>query len=92
MKIRPRDVLELFKESGKKFFRNDCPRLAAALSYYTVFALAPLIALLLLLAGIIWKRQPRVDLREHVARDGAFAALAASARRTSHACSRPIAQ
>jgi membrane protein len=57
MKIRPRDVLELLKRSGKEFFRDDCPRLAAALSYYTVFSLGPLIALLLLLAGVIWDAQ-----------------------------------
>ena len=57
MKIGPRDVLDLLKRSGSEFFRDDCPRLAAALSYYTVFALAPLIALLLLLAGVIWDPQ-----------------------------------
>ena len=57
MKIGPRDVLDLFKRSGKEFFSDDCPRLAAALSYYTVFALAPLIALLLLFAGFIWNPQ-----------------------------------
>ena len=57
MKVTPRDALDLFKRSGKEFFRDDCPRLAAALSYYTVFALAPLIALLLLMAGLIWDPQ-----------------------------------
>lgn len=57
MKIGPRDVLDLIKRSGKEFFRDDCPRLAAALSYYTVFALGPLIALLLLLSGLIWDPQ-----------------------------------
>ena len=57
MRIHPRDILELLKRSGKEFFSDDCPQLAAALSYYTVFALAPLIALLLLIAGIIWDPQ-----------------------------------
>ena len=57
MKIGPRDVLDLLKRSGSEFFRDDCPRLAAALSYYTVFALAPLIALLLLMSGFIWNPQ-----------------------------------
>jgi membrane protein len=57
MRIGPRDVLDLLKRSGSEFFRDDCPRLAAALSYYTVFALAPLIALLLLIAGLIWNPQ-----------------------------------
>ena len=57
MKIRARETLDLLKQSGKEFFQDDCPQLAAALSYYTVFALGPLIALLLLLAGLIWNPQ-----------------------------------
>jgi membrane protein len=54
MKGAARDGLELVKRSGKEFFRDEGPRYAAALSYYTVFALGPLLALLLLLAGFIW--------------------------------------
>jgi membrane protein len=54
MKGAARDGLEVVKRSGKEFFRDEGPRYAAALSYYTVFALGPLLALLLLLAGIIW--------------------------------------
>lgn len=57
MKIRVPETLALLTQSGKEFFHDDCPRLAAALSYYTVFALGPLIALLLLLAGLIWDPQ-----------------------------------
>ena len=57
MGFSARDGLDLLKRSGKEFFRDDCPRLAAALSYYTIFALGPLIALLLLLTGLIWDPQ-----------------------------------
>jgi membrane protein len=57
MKDAARDWLELVKRSGKEFFRDEGPRYAAALSYYTVFALGPLLALLLLLAGFIWDPQ-----------------------------------
>jgi membrane protein len=52
--IAPRDALALVKRSGKEFFKDDGPRHAAALSYYTVFSLGPLLALLLFLAGVIW--------------------------------------
>src|SRR5918999_672702 len=52
--LAARDGLQLVKRSGKEFFKDDGPRHAAALSYYTVFALGPLLALLLLLAGVIW--------------------------------------
>jgi len=69
MKIGPRDVLDLLKRSGSEFFRDDCPRLAAALSYYTVFALAPLIALLLLMSGLIWNPQEVQTAIGHQIRD-----------------------
>jgi membrane protein len=54
MKGVARDALDVIKRSGKEFFSDEGPRYAAALSYYTVFALGPLLALLLLLAGVIW--------------------------------------
>jgi membrane protein len=54
MKSALRDGLGLVKRSGKEFFRDEGPRYAAALSYYTVFSLGPLLALLVLLAGVIW--------------------------------------
>jgi membrane protein len=52
--IAPHDALALVKRSGKEFFKDDGPRHAAALSYYTVFSLGPLLALVLFLAGVIW--------------------------------------
>src|SRR5688500_20242522 len=54
MKTVVRDWLALVKRSGREFFKDEGPRYAAALSYYTVFALGPLLALLVLLAGVIW--------------------------------------
>ena len=54
MKSVARDALNVIKRSGSEFFRDEGPRYAAALSYYTVFSLGPLLALLLLLAGFIW--------------------------------------
>jgi membrane protein len=52
--LAARDALALVKRSGKEFFKDDGPRHAAALSYYTVFSLGPLLALVLFLAGVIW--------------------------------------
>jgi membrane protein len=43
--------VELLKESVRDFLDDDCPSMAAALSYYTVFSLPPLLVLLLLLLG-----------------------------------------
>lgn len=42
----------LVGKSIKDFFADDCQTLAAALSYFTVFALPPLLALLLLIVGV----------------------------------------
>ena len=42
----------LLRATFSEFLDDDCPRMAAALSYYTVFSLPPLLVLLLTLAGI----------------------------------------
>jgi membrane protein len=44
----------MLKDTVKDFMDDDCPRMAAALSYYTVFALPPMLILLLLIAGAVF--------------------------------------
>jgi len=51
--MRVKDVLALFAETGKDFLADDCPTQAAALSYYTIFALPPLLAVILLIVGAV---------------------------------------
>ena len=46
-------VFQILKESVKGFSEDDCPTMAAALSYYTVFSLPPLLVLLLTLLGAV---------------------------------------
>lgn len=41
----------VLKETVSEFGRDDCPRLAAAIAYYTIFSLPPLLILLTLLAA-----------------------------------------
>jgi membrane protein len=48
-----RSLFQIVKESFKGFSEDDCPTKAAALSYYTVFSLPPLLVLLLLLLGAV---------------------------------------
>jgi membrane protein len=48
-----RSLFQIVKESFKGFSEDDCPTMAAALSYYTVFSLPPLLVLLLLLLGAV---------------------------------------
>jgi membrane protein len=54
VKKRLGESFGLLKETVDDFFEDDCPMHAAALSYYTIFALPPLLALLLMLAGFVW--------------------------------------
>jgi membrane protein len=43
----------LLKQSVQGFSDDDCPTMAAALSYYTIFSLPPLLVLILLLLGAV---------------------------------------
>lgn len=45
-------ILGMLKQTFKDFSDDECPQMAAALSYYTVFSLPPLLVLILLLVGI----------------------------------------
>jgi membrane protein len=43
----------LLRDSGKDFSEDGCPTQAAALSYYTIFSLPPLLLLILLILGAV---------------------------------------
>jgi membrane protein len=47
-------VLSLIKATWSDFGRDECGTRAAALAYSTVFALTPLLILLITIAGLIW--------------------------------------
>ena len=47
-------VLDLFKKTAQKWIQDKCPQLGAALAYYTVFSLAPLVLVLLAVFGLIY--------------------------------------
>src|ERR1700757_4019228 len=47
-------VMDLFKSTAKEWVRDRCPQLGTALSYYTVFSLAPLVIVLLGVFGLIY--------------------------------------
>jgi Predicted membrane protein len=48
----------LLKQTGQEFLEDKGPQLGAALAYYTVFSLAPLILVLLAVVGIIFRNDP----------------------------------
>jgi membrane protein len=53
MATREGGVVQLLKQTFKGFSEDDCPTMAAALSYYTVFSLPPLLVLLLTILGAV---------------------------------------
>jgi membrane protein len=44
----------LFKQTFTEFSRDKVPRLGAALAYYTIFSLAPLLLIVIAIAGIVF--------------------------------------
>ncbi len=56
--LRPRNLLVLFKTTFNEWLEDKAPQLGAALAYYTVFSLAPLILVLLAIIGMIFRKDP----------------------------------
>ncbi|MEO5722010.1 MAG: YihY/virulence factor BrkB family protein [Chthoniobacterales bacterium] len=56
--LSPRNLGGLFVTTFKEWMADKAPQLGAALAYYTVFSLAPLILLLLAAIGIIFRKDP----------------------------------
>jgi membrane protein len=48
-----KEVFALVRDSGTDFMKDDCPTQAAALSYYTIFSLPPLLVLILMILGAL---------------------------------------
>jgi membrane protein len=54
----PRKVFSLLKQTFQEWLQDKAPQLGAALAYYTVFSLAPLILVLLAIVGVIFRHDP----------------------------------
>ncbi len=50
----PKGVVGLFKNTAREWMEDKCPQLGAALAYFTVFSLAPLVLVLLAVFGLIF--------------------------------------
>lgn len=46
------NILTVVKRTFSEFSGDDCPRMAAALAYYVVFSLPPLLVLILMISGV----------------------------------------
>ena len=54
---RIKNIWEILKQSGIDFIENSVPRMSAALSYYTLFSLAPILLIMITVADIFYGRQ-----------------------------------
>ena len=56
-------MLKTLKQAFKDFLADDCPAMAASMSYFTVFSLAPLLVLMLMVLGVFIDP---TDLQGHI--------------------------
>lgn len=54
---RPRSWWNLLKQTGGNFIADKAPQLGAALAYYTVFSLAPLLVIVLWIVGMVFGQE-----------------------------------
>src|SRR5436305_8319894 len=57
-KSRTKSVIELFKRTAQEWLADDAPQLGAALAYYSVFSLAPMVLLLISVIGVLFRDDP----------------------------------
>jgi membrane protein len=55
--VNPKILWEILKEAAIEWDRDNVSRLAAALAYYTVFSLAPLLIIVIAVAGFLFGRE-----------------------------------
>src|SRR5205809_7051925 len=55
--INPRHVFHLVVKAGKAWSDDYAPSMGAAISYYTVFSLAPLLVIVIAVAGAVFGRE-----------------------------------
>ncbi|PYI64259.1 MAG: hypothetical protein DMF07_07225, partial [Verrucomicrobia bacterium] len=51
-------AFSLLKQTFNEWLQDKAPQLGAALAYYTVFSLAPLVLVLLAIVGVIFRDDP----------------------------------
>jgi membrane protein len=54
MRMRVSTFVRLLRDSAVAFFRDDVPRLAAAVAFYTMFSFAPLVVVTIVIAGAVF--------------------------------------
>jgi membrane protein len=73
-----KDIFTLLKNAAREWSEDKASRLAAALSYYTIFSLAPLLVIVIAIAGLVFgqeaaQQELMVQIEGLVGEEGAFA-------------------
>src|SRR5881296_3500520 len=55
--VNPQLFWQLLKDSASEFLEDKAPRLGAALAYYTIFSLAPLLVIVIAIVGLVFGRE-----------------------------------
>src|SRR5688572_33089705 len=55
--LTPKTLLSLLKETASEWSADKASRLAAALSYYTIFSIAPLLVIAIAVAGLVFGQE-----------------------------------
>jgi len=55
--MKLKSIVTLFKETFNEFMEDKAPRLGAALAYYTIFSIAPLLLIAIAIAGVVFGRE-----------------------------------
>lgn len=63
--MTPRALLDVLRQAFLKWTADKAPRLGAALAYYTVFSLAPLLVILISIVGLVYGQQAAQGQIEH---------------------------
>lgn len=56
-RAHPTNYFEIAKKTIKKFFADDCMNMAAAMAYYTIFSLPPLLVIVITIGSVMFDRQ-----------------------------------
>jgi membrane protein len=57
LNVNPKHLVQLFVRAGKAWSDDYAPSMGAAISYYTVFSLAPLLVIVIAIAGAVFGRE-----------------------------------
>jgi membrane protein len=57
MKFRPKAALQVVTGAAKEFSEDKAPRLGAALAYYTIFSIAPLLVITIAIVGVVFHKE-----------------------------------